>query len=56
MHLYWIVDYEEETVTFEVRARISEHDWIGIGFRIEEKSKKLIYAFCGRTEKERIDS
>lgn len=32
LHLYWTVDYEEETVTFELRARASEQDWIGIGF------------------------
>ncbi|XP_042895000.1 dopamine beta-hydroxylase [Parasteatoda tepidariorum] len=32
LYLYWIVDYDEETVTFEVRARASNHDWIGIGF------------------------
>lgn len=32
LHLYWTVDYEDETVNFEVRVRASDHDWIGIGF------------------------
>ncbi|GIX69823.1 dopamine beta-hydroxylase [Caerostris darwini] len=32
LHLYWTVDYDEQTVTFELRARVPDHDWIGIGF------------------------
>ncbi|XP_035207387.1 dopamine beta-hydroxylase-like [Stegodyphus dumicola] len=32
LHLYWTVDYEEETVTFELRVRASDHDWVGVGF------------------------
>ncbi|GFR09784.1 dopamine beta-hydroxylase [Trichonephila clavata] len=56
MHLYWIVDYEEETVTFEVRARISEHDWIGIGFsdRGEVKKADLCILWTDRKRKNRF--
>lgn len=32
LHLYWTVDYDEETVTFELRVRASDHDWVGVGF------------------------
>lgn len=32
LHLYWTVDYDEETVTFELRVRSSDHDWVGVGF------------------------
>ncbi|KAG8195957.1 hypothetical protein JTE90_028931 [Oedothorax gibbosus] len=32
LHLYWTVDYDEETVTFELRAKTSDQDWIGVGF------------------------
>lgn len=32
IHLYWTVDYDEETVNFEARVRASDHDWVAIGF------------------------
>ncbi|GBL79541.1 Dopamine beta-hydroxylase [Araneus ventricosus] len=56
LHLYWIVDYEEETVTFELRARVSDHDWIGVGFsdRGEITNADLCILWTDRKRKNRF--
>ncbi|GFQ90840.1 dopamine beta-hydroxylase [Trichonephila clavata] len=47
---------KKKTVTFEVRARISEHDWIGIGFsdRGEVKKADLCILWTDRKRKNRF--
>ncbi|XP_055929694.1 dopamine beta-hydroxylase-like [Argiope bruennichi] len=56
LHLYWTVDYEEETVTFELRARVADHDWIGVGFsdRGEITNADLCILWTDRKRKNRF--
>lgn len=56
LHLYWTVDYEEETVTFELRVRSSEHDWVGVGFsdRGEIKNADLCVLWTDKKRKNKF--
>ncbi|XP_054721644.1 dopamine beta-hydroxylase-like [Uloborus diversus] len=56
LHLFWNVDYEEEVVTFEMRVRAAEYDWVGVGFsdRGEITNADLCFLWTDKKRKNRF--